>query len=85
MTPGGGKVNVAAAPAAPVHVPDEAMAAADVSANTMAAAALPAGIDMEPCRGTKRLGDDDLDDSTAGIRKAARLLDAGTFDVVCSA
>ena len=39
--------DVAAAPAAPVDVPDAAVAAADVSKDTMAAAALPAHVDMK--------------------------------------
>ena len=48
------------------------MTAADVSTNSMAAAALPTDVHMEQRRGTKRPGDVELDDSTAGTRKAAR-------------
>ena len=67
-----------------MDVLDEAMAAADVSTGTMAAAAasLPADVDMEQCQGIKRPGDDELDDSTAATRTAARLLGAGALDAV---
>ena len=73
-----------AAPAALVDALDEAMTAADVSTDTMAAAAAPppADVDTEQLRGIKRPGDDELDDSTAAARTAARLLGAGAFDAV---
>ena len=51
----------------------EATSAADVSTDTMAAAALPADVEMEPRRGTTRPGDDEHVDSTAGTNSRSIL------------